>query len=195
MLDRRVVGTGTVVPQVLWVPHTVTDRKHHVENAKLQMPIFFLHTDGRLGLTLEAAVSGRCHTLLNSQFSAPVGNQTTTHIRIGVSSQCFRRFPITDDSVTFIQWRGYREFKRQVQIRDETTQRNTVTLLKFAQHVGRSVEAFLKSANAKVDFENQLPQWRVGEGGIQPHEIMVIGAIQVSCGGWTPILQLTRYIF
>src|SRR6266403_3891364 len=85
VLDRRVVGTGTVVPQILWVPHTVTDRKHHVRDAELQMPIFFLHTDGRLGLTLEAAVGGRCHTLLNSQFPAPLGPQATTNIRIGVS--------------------------------------------------------------------------------------------------------------
>ena len=84
-LDRRVLSYGTVVPQILWIPHTVTDRRQHVEDAELQMPIFFLHTDGRLGLSLEAAVGGRCHTLLNSQSSAPLGPQTTTHIRIGVS--------------------------------------------------------------------------------------------------------------
>jgi hypothetical protein len=49
------------------------------------MPIFFLHADGRLGLPLDAAVIGRCDTLLNAQFPAPLGSQTTTHIRIGVS--------------------------------------------------------------------------------------------------------------
>jgi hypothetical protein len=85
VLDRRVLSFGTVVPQILWIPHTVTDRRQHVEGAELQMPIFFQHTDGRLGLSLEAAVGGRCHTLLNSQSSAPLGPQTTTHIRIGVS--------------------------------------------------------------------------------------------------------------
>ncbi|KAN0114115.1 hypothetical protein V8E52_007091 [Russula decolorans] len=173
VLDRRVLSVGTVVPQILWIPHTVTDRRQHVQDAQLQMPIYFQHTDGRLGLSLEAAVGGRCHTLLNSQFSAPLGSQTTTHIRVG--------------------WRGYREFKRQVQIRDETQQRNTVTLSKFVQHVGRSVDAFLKTA--QVDFENQVPQWRIGERGIQPHEIIIIGAVQVSSGGWMPLMQLTRYIF
>jgi hypothetical protein len=55
------------------------------------------------------------------------------------------------------------------------------------------VDAFLKTA--QVDFENQVPQWRIGERGIQPNEIMVIGAIQVSSGGWMPLMQLTRYIF
>jgi hypothetical protein len=50
------------------------------------MPIFFLNMDGRLGLPLDAAVIGRCDTLLNAQFSAPLGPQATTQIRIGVSN-------------------------------------------------------------------------------------------------------------
>jgi hypothetical protein len=79
------MDTGTVIPQILWIPHTVTDRKQHVQDAELQKPIFFYHTDGRLGLTLEAASSGRCNTLMNSQCYAPLGPQTTTQIRIGVS--------------------------------------------------------------------------------------------------------------
>ena len=85
MLDRRVVGYGTVVPQSLWIPFTVADRIRHVQDAELQMPIFFLHTDRRLGLPLDAAVIGLCDTLLNAQLPAPVGPQVTTHIRIGVS--------------------------------------------------------------------------------------------------------------
>ena len=85
VLDRSAQGIGTVIPQVLWIPHTLMDRRLHVQDAELQRPIFFLHTDGRLGLTLEAAASGRCHTLLNSGCSAPLGYKTTIHIRIGVS--------------------------------------------------------------------------------------------------------------
>ena len=100
VIDRRVLSIGTVVPQILWVPHTATERRQHVQDAQLQMPIYFLHTDGRLGLTLEAAVGGRCHTLLDSQLSAPLGPQNTTYIRVGVSEhfpQYFRKFPITDE--------------------------------------------------------------------------------------------------
>jgi hypothetical protein len=84
-LDRMVVRSGTVVPQKLWTPQTVTDRRQHVEEAPLQMPIFFQHTDGRLGLPLDVAISGRCHSLLNAQHVAPVGPPTTTYIRILVS--------------------------------------------------------------------------------------------------------------
>ena len=42
------------------------------------------------------------------------------------------------------QWLGYVEFKRHVQIRDETSQRNPITNFKFAYHIGRSVDAFIK---------------------------------------------------
>ena len=100
VLDRCVLSIGTVVPQILWNPHDAIDQRRYVQDAQLQMPIYFLHTDGRLGLTLEDSVGGRCNTLLNSQFSAPVGSYGTTHIRVSVSehlSQHFGRFPITDD--------------------------------------------------------------------------------------------------
>ena len=42
------------------------------------------------------------------------------------------------------QWPGYHEFRRQVQIRDETPTKNPITIAKFAHHIGRSVEAFLR---------------------------------------------------
>jgi hypothetical protein len=54
------------------------------------------------------------------------------------------------------------------------------------------VEAFLK--NAQADVEDPLPKWRIGERGIQPHEIIIIGAVQVSVGGWMPVMQLNRFI-
>src|SRR5260370_16371389 len=53
VLDRSIVRVGTAVPQTLWIPHNVTDREHHVQNAELQMPIFFLHPAGRLRLPLQ----------------------------------------------------------------------------------------------------------------------------------------------
>jgi hypothetical protein len=69
---------------------------------------------------------------------------------------------------------------------------NPVTLSQIVRGVGQFVDGFLKTA--QVDFENQVPQWRIGKEGIQPHEIMIIGVIQVSSTSWMPILQLTRHI-
>jgi hypothetical protein len=74
-----------VVPQTMWSPNTVTDKRQHVEEAVLQMPIFFEGIDGRLGLPLEDSAAGRCHGLRNAQQFAPLGQKSTTHIRIGVS--------------------------------------------------------------------------------------------------------------
>ena len=79
-----VVPTGTVVPQKLWTRDTIIDGRQ-LEEGPLQMPIFFQHMDGRLGLPLDAAISGRCNSLLNAQHFAPLGPQTTTYIRILVS--------------------------------------------------------------------------------------------------------------
>ncbi|KAI0276579.1 hypothetical protein BGY98DRAFT_1177644 [Russula aff. rugulosa BPL654] len=138
VLDCNVLGIGTVIPQNLWVPSTVTDRRQHVQDADLQMPIFF-PAHGRKARPYSRG--GCWWSVPYPQCSAPLGPQTTTHIRIG--------------------WPGYREFKRQVQIRDETALRNTVTLSKFVQHVGRSVDAFLRTAQG--DSEYPTPQWRIGE--------------------------------
>ena len=85
VLDRSVLPRGTVVPQTLWLPHSVTDRRQHVEEAELQMPIFFECSDGGLGLSLDDAVAGRFHNLLRAQQFVPLGNKSTTHIRIEVS--------------------------------------------------------------------------------------------------------------
>ncbi|KAH9025338.1 hypothetical protein EDB84DRAFT_1273527, partial [Lactarius hengduanensis] len=154
----------TVVPQTMWPPYTITDRKQHVTNAVLQMPIFFEGIiDGRLGLPLEAAAAGRCHSLRNAQGFAPLGHRSTTHIRI---------------------WPGYKDFKRQVQIRDQTSEHNPITISRFAHHIGRSVDAFLKVSQ----------RWQIGLSGILRSNIIVIGAVHVSTGSWMPILQLNRYI-
>ncbi|KAH8983971.1 hypothetical protein EDB86DRAFT_2811101, partial [Lactarius hatsudake] len=162
LLDRTIAVTGTVVPQTIWSPHTITDRMQHVTN--LQMPIFFESVDGRPGLSLDAATNGRFSGLRNAQEFAPLGHMWTTHIRIA--------------------WPGYQVVKRQVPIRDETSAHNLITISRFAHHIGRSVDAFLRAS-----------QWQIGPSGIQRSDIIVIGAVHVTAGSWMPILQLNRYIF
>ncbi|KAH9034898.1 hypothetical protein EDB85DRAFT_1945999 [Lactarius pseudohatsudake] len=175
LLDRTVVDRGTVVPQTMWAPHTITDKKQHVEEAVLQMPIFFEGGDGRLGLTLEASAAGRCHGLRNAQEFAPLGHKSTTHIRIA--------------------WLGYKDFKRQVQIRDETSEHNPITISRFAHHIGRSVDAFLKACESDSGCtDDRRKRWEIGPCGIRRSDIIVIGAIHVSAGSWMPILQLSRYM-
>jgi hypothetical protein len=84
ILDRSIVPYGTVVPQTLWLPHSVTDRRQHVEEAGLQMPIFFEYSNGGLGLSLDLAAAGQFDGVLNAHQFAPLGNKASTHIRIAV---------------------------------------------------------------------------------------------------------------
>ncbi|KAI9435641.1 hypothetical protein BJY52DRAFT_1130978, partial [Lactarius psammicola] len=172
VLDHAVVNRGSVVPQIMWSLPTVAARGWGVTEVVLQMPIFFEGVDGTLGLSLEAAAAGRCHALRNAQEFAPVGHRSTTFIRI--------------------IWLGYKDFTRQVQTRDETSEHNPITIFRFAHHIGRSVDAFLEVRPS--DLLRTTPQWQIGPSGIQRSDIIVIGAIHVSVGSWMPILQLGRYI-
>ena len=85
LLDRGIVDKGTVVPQTMWSPRSAGDIRQHVARAKLQMPVFFEDKDGGLGLSLGASIDGQCHVLRDANYPAPLGQKTTTHIRIVVS--------------------------------------------------------------------------------------------------------------
>ncbi|KAH9995586.1 hypothetical protein BJV77DRAFT_961023 [Russula vinacea] len=169
LLDYSIVRMGTVIPQARWSPDNATDYRNHVAAAVLQMPIFFTQKDGILGLSLDDAINGRCQTLRDARMLAQLGGKTTTHIRIA--------------------WPGYNEFKRQVQIRDETPAKNPITIGKFVHHIGRSMEAFLRNLTNQTQRAG-YDRWTIGQGGINPIDIRIIGAIQVSAGSWMPILQL-----
>jgi len=48
--------------------------------------------------------------------------------------------------------------------------------------------------NCKRDAGCPTPKWHIGETGIKPSDIVIIGAVHVSAGTWMPILQLNRFI-
>jgi len=177
VLDRSLVAMGTAVPQTMWTPSSVEDRTQYMGEAGLQVPIFFEGVDGQLGLSLELAAAGGCHCLTNAQRFAPLGpsEKSVTDIRI--------------------RWLGYREFNCQIQIRDETRERNPITIARLAHHIARSVDAFLKICQPDPEcLDGRRNRWRIGPGGIEGSDIVIIGVIQVSAGSWMPILQLSRYI-
>jgi hypothetical protein len=87
LLDYNIARTGTVVPQELWSPQNVNDFKQYVTDAELQLPIFFTQENGHLGLSLDDAANGRCHTLRGARAHANLGGKTTTFIRIKVCNR------------------------------------------------------------------------------------------------------------
>ncbi|KAN0131711.1 hypothetical protein V8E53_010553, partial [Lactarius tabidus] len=173
LLDRGIVVRGTVVPQNMWSPHSDAERRRYVERAELQLPVFFEDKDGGLGLSLEASIDGPGHVLRDANDLALLGQTTTTHIRI--------------------VWPGYKMFKRQIPIRDESSARNAITMSRFVGQVGRTVDNFLRVHPECVDDPRK--QWRIGPGGVQRSDIIIIGAVHISAGSWMPIMQLNRYIF
>ncbi|KAH9993742.1 hypothetical protein BJV74DRAFT_884337 [Russula compacta] len=176
LLDYSVIRSGTVVPQALWSPHNVNDFRQYVSEAPLQMPIFFMQENGILGLSLNDAADGRCQTLRDGRYSSARGKIYHAYSHLGTQPS----------------WPGYNDFKRQVQIRDETPAKNPITIAKFAHHVGRSVRAFLDPSHL-IPNQTRRPgddRWVIGQGRINPVNIRIIGAIHVSVGSWMPILQL-----
>jgi hypothetical protein len=108
------------------------------------MPVFFEGRDGELGLSLEASIDSRRRVLRDANDTAPLGPKTTTHIRIAVStaSLCsLSEFEFVDHQY---QWPGYKMFRRQIPIRDESSKRKPITMAKFVGQVGRTVDKFLQ---------------------------------------------------
>ena len=101
LLDRGVADGGTVIPQTMWSPRSAADKRQHVETAELLMPVFFENNlkDEGPGLSLRTCINGRCRVLGNPTVPAPVGQKTTTHIRI-VVSVAFGWSVVTSDSFT-----------------------------------------------------------------------------------------------
>jgi hypothetical protein len=177
-IDRCIVDGGTIVPQTMWSPGSPVARRLNVEKALLQMPIFFEDKNGILGLSLGASIDDGCHVLRDANDPAPLGPKTTAHIRI--------------------LWPGYKDYKRQIPIRDESVARNPITMAKFVRHVGRTVDTFLQVCEVDSECNDERrEQWQIrpGPGGIQGSDIIIIGAVHISAGSWMPIMQLNRYIF
>ncbi|KAF8479740.1 hypothetical protein DFH94DRAFT_745551 [Russula ochroleuca] len=156
-----------VVPQKIWTPPNQSDWRRYVEQANLRMPIFFIQNDGATGLPLARGLSGQRALLRGGDKPAHLGGGHSTQIRIA--------------------WPGYESWERQIQIRDQTRQRNEITLERFVKLIAGVVDRFLRVASSTPVPDTA---WRVGPGGITSNDVILVGAVQVSAGGWMPILQV-----
>jgi hypothetical protein len=83
---------GTVVPQVLWSPQSQGAINKYVLDATLQFPIFFVRQDRAVGIALREAVEGS-REVLGAQTYAPLGGQSTLHVRIQVRGLLYDNCP------------------------------------------------------------------------------------------------------
>ena len=151
-----------VVPQKIWTPPNQSDWRRYVEQASLRMPVFFIQNDGAIGLPLTRALAGDRALLRCADMPAPLGGGHSTQIRIAVSTSLSPSLhhPSTSPptfsiplsslrlgfqlkSMVASQWPGYESWERQIQIRDQTRQRNEITLERFVKLVAGVVDRFL----------------------------------------------------
>jgi hypothetical protein len=67
----------------MWFPQGQGDWRCFVEQAQLQLPLFFVNADGTLGVPIVNAAAGQM-CLRGAGEPPPFGDKTTTKIRIGV---------------------------------------------------------------------------------------------------------------
>ena len=143
VLDYDVKSGGSVVPQQLWFPQGDGDRRRYVDQARFRMPVFFVGMDGRLGVPVLNAAAGHMQ-LRDAHVPPPLQDKKTVKIRIAVRVlffSCAVRSPITYHVVP--QWPGYRPSEQQVQLRDQTSDKNPIPFDRFVKHVGSRVRQFL----------------------------------------------------
>ena len=84
LLDFTIKSIGTVVQQRIWAPHNEVQRHIH---GPLNMPIFFVLKDSvTVGLPILTAAARDIMTLRGAGTPAPVGEGSSTLIRINVSA-------------------------------------------------------------------------------------------------------------
>ncbi|KAN0141934.1 hypothetical protein V8E53_000396 [Lactarius tabidus] len=170
LLDFAIRPIGTVVQQRIWAPQNAAQRLAH---APLNVPIFFVLNDNvTLGLPIVTAAARDHMTLRGAGTPAPVGECSTTFIRIN--------------------WPGYSEWSSQIMTRDQTPAHNTITVEKFAKRVASAVCRFIDAS--RMEDQGREARWRIGPGAITRDDVIIIGVVNVTQESWQPILQLGRYV-
>ncbi|EIM92834.1 uncharacterized protein STEHIDRAFT_152138 [Stereum hirsutum FP-91666 SS1] len=148
----------SVIPQRYWQPVTDSNCGRYVVGAKLEKPIFLDHLDGRgLGLTVAQACEGTGTHIRGWYEVAELGGKATTQVRL---------------------WLHDEPWQRQIGIRDQTQEKNPITLRHFVRHLGTSMKDYLKN-HPLYSKTGQL---------IAADDLLILGTVHISAGSWQLIL-------
>ncbi|KAH9058084.1 hypothetical protein EDB87DRAFT_1823332 [Lactarius vividus] len=155
-LDPRQPQTpwGTVIGQKIW-----TTRNQH---EFLCPPIFFVNRNGGLGLPLNQAAGGDCMSLRGASQPLPLDETCSTHAQIRIN------------------WHGYSPWSEQISIRTQTPRQEIIRLEKFVRHVATKVKKFMVEGRQPKPYSNGEQRWFIGDGGITPNDVVLIGVVHVS---------------
>jgi hypothetical protein len=92
LLDFAVRSGGSVVPQQIWSPQGQGDRRRYVEQAQIRMPVFFINSDGSLGVPVMSAAAGDMQ-LHGVHLPPQLADKRTVKLRINVCTRFLRNPP------------------------------------------------------------------------------------------------------
>ncbi|VDB88664.1 unnamed protein product [Peniophora sp. CBMAI 1063] len=148
-------GEGVLVPQKLWRPSSDLDHMRLVNNAELQLPIWFDLLTGGVGISLADAVDGQRAELRDKDICVSMKGRATTAIRLLIE--------------------GHPKKEAQIHVRDDTQAKAAVTRDRLVRQVGLVVEKIYRALG-------------LISGPGDRHLLLILGIIQVSAGGWQPLL-------
>ncbi|KAF7308695.1 hypothetical protein HMN09_00719000 [Mycena chlorophos] len=167
--------TGPFVPQLMYKPHTNSDRRRYVEEVDLEAPIhFWVESPSECGIPLADALHSRVKRLLKRDETVFQGRGPSVSIRL--------------------EWPGYRQWSRQIPTKDFRSPPGPITRAKLAKNVAKCVQRFITERQGQPMEDDADPRWRVGPGSnhIKLEDLVLVSIHHVSMGSWQPHLRLRR---
>ncbi|KAJ7224453.1 hypothetical protein GGX14DRAFT_548916 [Mycena pura] len=167
--------SGPFVPQLMYKPHTNSDRRRYVEEVDMEAPIhFWVENPSECGIPLADALHSRVRRLLKRDETVFEGRGPSVSIRL--------------------EWPGYRQWSRQIPTKDFRSPPGPITRAKLAKNVAKCVQRFIQERQGQPMEDEADPRWRVGTGSnqIKLEDLILVSIHHVSMGSWQPHLRLRR---
>ncbi|KAJ7281932.1 hypothetical protein C8J57DRAFT_85901 [Mycena rebaudengoi] len=166
---------GPFVPQLMYKPHTNSDRRRYVEEVDMEAPIhFWVENPSECGIPLSDALHSRVRRLLKRDETVFEGRGPSVSIRL--------------------EWPGYRQWSRQIPTKDFRSPPGPITRAKLAKNVAKCVQRFIQERHGQPMEDDADARWRVGPGPnqIKLEDLVLVSIHHVSMGSWQPHLRLRR---
>ncbi|KAK7031393.1 hypothetical protein R3P38DRAFT_813369 [Favolaschia claudopus] len=167
--------SGPFVPQLMYKPHTNSDRRRYVEEVDMEPPIhFWVENPSECGIPLSDALHSRVRRLLKRDETVFEGRGPSVSIRL--------------------EWPGYRQWSRQIPTKDFRSPPGPITRAKLAKNVAKCVQRFIQERHTQPMEDDADARWRVGPGPnqIKLEDLVLVSIHHVSMGSWQPHLRLRR---
>ncbi|KAJ7089674.1 hypothetical protein B0H15DRAFT_838761 [Mycena belliarum] len=167
--------SGPFVPQLMYKPHTNSDRRRYVEEVDMEAPIhFWAENPSECGIPLSDALHSRVSRLLKRDETVFEGRGPSVSIRL--------------------EWPGYRQWSRQIPTKDFRSPPGPITRAKLAKNVAKCVQRFIQERHGQPMEDDADLRWRVGPGPnqIKLEDLVLVSIHHVSMGSWQPHLRLRR---